>query len=172
MFQVDTRAYTKESIESQDLYAGYKKISPAVLAEIADKYSWIAKPIERASNHVRNMPFFEFIEGMNSPHEFRASALQLYYHSATFPKVMGLMLGMTPLSENHMMSFYAEHASGEATHHQMLLEWMLKHRIIDGFEEIERAITTPETNACVNLVARVTGTAGIGISACSERRWS
>ena len=33
------------------------------------------------------------------------------HHSAAFPKVMGLMLGMTPLSENHMMNFDAEHAA-------------------------------------------------------------
>jgi len=77
--------------------------------------------------------------------------MQLYYHSATFPKVMGLMLGMTPLSENHMMPFYSEHASGEATHHQMLLKWMLEHRVIDDLAEIKNVITTPETNACVNL---------------------
>jgi hypothetical protein len=151
MLKAIATAQTSTVEQSQELYDGYTKVSAEVLAEIAGKYAWIAEPIQRASNYVRNMPFFEFIEGMTSPHEFKGSAMQLYYHSATFPKVMGLMLGMTPLSENHMMSFYAEHASGEATHHQMLLDWMLKHRIVDDFDEIKNIITTPETNACVNL---------------------
>lgn len=56
-----------------------------------------------------------------------------------------------PLSENHMMRFYAEHASGEATHHRMLLEWMIRHGIVNDFREVSDVITTPETNACVNL---------------------
>lgn len=134
-----------------EAFAGYQKISADVLADIANRYAWIADPIHRASSYVRNMPYFEFIEGMLSPQDFKGSAVQLFYHSATFPKVMGLMLGMTPLSENHMMNFYAEHASGEATHHQMLLDWMLKHGIVKDFQEIRRVVTTPETNACVNL---------------------
>lgn len=140
-----------EPVSKIEAFAGYQIISDEVLAEIANKFAWIADPIHRASSYVRNMPYFEFIEGMSSPNEFKASAMQLYYHSATFPKVIGLMLGMTPLSENHMMSFYAEHASGEATHHQMLLDWMLKHGIVKSFDEIQRVVTTPETNACVNL---------------------
>jgi len=140
-----------QSAENTDPFAGYRKISADVLADIANKYAWIADPIHRASSYVRNMPYFEFIESMSSPQDFKSSAVQLFYHSATFPKVMGLMLGMTPLSENHMMSFYAEHASGEATHHQMLLDWMLKYGLVKHFEELQRVITTPETNACVNL---------------------
>lgn len=137
--------------DGADPYAGYRKISADVLADIANRYAWIAGPIHKASSYVRNMPYFEFIEGMRSLQDFKGSALQLFYHSATFPKVMGLMLGMTPLSENHMMRFYAEHAAGEATHHQMLLDWMLKHGIVANRGEVERVITTPETNACVNL---------------------
>lgn len=134
-----------------DLYAGYKKIPADVLAEIAHKFEWIAAPIHRASTYVLGMPYFEFIRGMSSAHDFRGSAVQLFFHSATFPKVMGLMLGMTPLSENHMMDFYAGHAYSEATHHRMLLDWMLKHELVRDADEVLCVITTPETNACVNL---------------------
>jgi pyrroloquinoline quinone (PQQ) biosynthesis protein C len=139
------------SAETIESFTGYQKISAEVLADIANRYAWIAEPIHRASSYVRSMPYFEFIENMTSLQDFKGSAVQLFYHSATFPKVMGLMLGMTPLSENHMMNFYAEHAAGEATHHQMLLDWMLKYGIVQDFAEIQRVVTTPETNACVNL---------------------
>jgi hypothetical protein len=134
-----------------DSYAEYKAISDDIIDTIATKYSWIADPINQATTYVRTLPYFEFIESMQSHLQFKESATQLYFHSATFPKVMGLMLGMTSLSENHMMSFYAGHASGEATHHKMLFNWMLKFGLIEDFSEIENVITTPETNACVNL---------------------
>jgi hypothetical protein len=129
----------------------YKTISADVLADIANRHAWIAEPIHRASTFVLGMPYFDYIRSMTDPRQFKSSALQLFYHSATFPKVMGLMLGMTPLSENHMMSFYAGHAFGEATHHQMLFDWMLKHGLVKDFSEVQQVITTPETNACVNL---------------------
>jgi hypothetical protein len=64
---------------------------------------------------------------------------------------MGLMLGTTPLSENHMMPFYASHAYGEADHHEMLMRWMLQFNILKNREEINEVIPTPETNACINL---------------------
>jgi len=140
-----------EAGNPDELFPGYTSVSEAVLNKVAAKHAWIASPIQRASDYVRNMPFFDFIDTMTSPHEFKSCATQLYYHSATFPKVMGLMLGMTPNSENHMMGFYAAHASGEAIHHRMLLAWMLRHGIVEAADEVEDVITTPETNACVNL---------------------
>ncbi|MBB5018704.1 pyrroloquinoline quinone (PQQ) biosynthesis protein C [Chitinivorax tropicus] len=129
----------------------YQLISSERLSEIARQYDWIVGPIHRASETVRGMPFFEFIQHMQSPRDFKACACQLYYHSATFPKVMGLMLGLTPMHENHMMPFYSAHASGESTHHQLLLKWMLKQGLLQSSDEIRAVITTPETNACVNL---------------------
>ncbi|WP_374352451.1 iron-containing redox enzyme family protein [Chitinimonas sp.] len=134
-----------------ETYTGYRHISEQVLLELASRHAWIVEPIARASQYVRNMPFFEFIEGMQSPMQFKPVAVELYHHSATFPKVMGLMLGLTPMSENHMMPFYAEHAFGEGPHHRMLYDWMIRHQIISGPEELGRVIPSVETNACVNL---------------------
>ncbi|MDK2125965.1 iron-containing redox enzyme family protein [Parachitinimonas caeni] len=134
-----------------EVYTGYRHISDQVLQELADRHRWIVEPIFRASSYVRKMPFFEFVQGMRSHHDFKPAALQLYHHSATFPKVMGLMLGLTPMSENHMMPFYAEHAFGEGPHHRMLFDWMLHNGVILGEEEVRRVIPTVETNACVNL---------------------
>jgi hypothetical protein len=140
-----------EEAMTTEAYTGYRHISEQVLQELAEKHRWIVDPISRASRYVRNMPFFDFIEDMQSHHEFKPVALDLYHHSATFPKVMGLMLGLTPLSENHMMPFYSEHAFGEAPHHRMLFDWLVTNRVICGAEELNRHITTVETNACVNL---------------------
>ena len=134
-----------------DSFSGYKKNSEQKLVDIAEKFAWIADPIQRASTYVLGMPYFDVIKNMTSPHDFRSSAVQLFYHSATFPKVLGLMLGLTPFSENGMMDFYARHAVGEVSHHQMLLDWMLKLGVVKDLAEVRRVITTPETNACINL---------------------
>jgi Iron-containing redox enzyme len=131
--------------------SGYAVISQQVLDQIASRYSWIAEPISRASDYVSEMPFFDFVDSMVSPADFRECAVQLWYHSATFPKVMGLMLGLTPLAENHMMSFYSEHAHGEAPHHQMLMDWILRHKLLERERQIADIVPTLETNACVNF---------------------
>jgi len=128
----------------------YEKIDVAALARLRERHAWIVKPLYRASDALLEMPFFEWVKGLRSPQEFKPAAVQLYYHSATFPKVMGIMLGLTPMSENHMMPFYAKHAFGEADHHAMLMDWMLRHQLLAAADEINAVIPTTETNACVN----------------------
>ncbi len=128
----------------------YDYIDAAKLASLQQKHAWIVEPIYRASDLVSQTPFFSWLEDIKDPKEFKPAAVQLYYHSATFPKVMGLMLGLTALSENPMMSFYSKHAYGEADHHQMLMEWMLQHGLLRSASEIKEVIPTLETNACVN----------------------
>jgi len=129
----------------------YHHITKEQLDAVRQKHAWLVQPIEKASNHVLEMPFFSFIRGMKDVRDFSFCAQQLWHHSATFPKVMGLMLGLTSLRENDMMEFYAAHAYGEATHHEMLMQWMLKHKIISNRAAINSVITTIETNACINF---------------------
>ena len=133
-----------------DNHGAYEKIDAKKLSILFEKHSWIVKPIYRASDNVLTMPFFKWLNEIQSPQDLKQAAEQLYYHSATFPKVMGLMLGLTPMSENHMMPFYAKHAFGEADHHAMLMDWMLRHKLLFSAEEINAVIPTTETNACVN----------------------
>ncbi len=128
----------------------YAKIDATRIAALRNRHAWIVEPIYRASETVLKMPFFEWLAGIRTAQEFKPAAVQLYYHSATFPKVMGLMLGHTPLSENQMMPFYAKHANGEADHHEMLMQWMIRHELLKSRDEIKEIITTLETNACVN----------------------
>ena len=128
----------------------YEKIDNLKLANLQNQHSWIVDPIYRASEAVLETPFFAWLDGLQSVREFRPAAVQLYYHSATFPKVMGLMLAHTSMAKNGMMPFYAKHAFGEADHSEMLMQWMLKHGVIHSREEINEVITTLETNACVN----------------------
>ncbi len=137
-------------IENNFGHSPYEKIDVEKLARLREEHEWIVKPIYRASDTVLDMPFFKWINDMTSPADFKQAAKQLYYHSATFPKVMGLMLGLTPMNENHMMPFYAKHAFGEADHHAMLMEWMLRHELLSSAEDIEHVVPTTETNACVN----------------------
>jgi len=134
----------------QNVQDVYEEIDAAKLALLCEQHAWIVQPIYRASDAVLEMPFFEWVKSLRSPQAFKPAAVQLYYHSATFPKVMGIMLGLTPMSENHMMPFYAKHAFGEADHHAMLMDWMLRHQLLASADELKAVIPTTETNACVN----------------------
>ena len=49
-----------------------------------------------------------------------------------------------------MMPFHAKHAFCEADHHAMLMDWMLRHKLLVSATEIETVMPTIETNACVN----------------------
>jgi hypothetical protein len=129
----------------------YEKVSQAQINELANRHSWIVDPLYRASDAVLQMPFYKWVQSLKTPRDFKHAAVQLYHHSATFPKVMGLMLGTTPMSENHMMPYYSKHAYGEADHHEMLMAWMLRHGILRNREEMADVIPTVATNACVNL---------------------
>lgn len=155
----------------------YQKVDHTKLRELEICHAWIVEPIFRASASVRKMPFYDYIGRLRSPLEFKSIAAQLYFHSATFPKVMGLMLGLSPLSENYMMPFYAKHAFGEADHHQMLLRWMVKHKLLSSPNEIDLCIVGVETNACINFGYRLAAeqdrdkwlvTINSGIERCSN----
>jgi len=131
--------------------SGYEVVDEQKLASLRKSHAWIVEPIYRASDSVLDLPFFSWVRSIEHPIDFKPAATQLYYHSATFPKVMGLMLGLTPMRENPMMPFYAKHAFGEADHHQLLMAWMLKHGVLSSPSELDDVIPSIETNACVNL---------------------
>ena len=133
----------------------YEEIDVEKLCFLRERHAWIVEPIYRASDAVLAMPFFTWVKAIRSPQEFKPAAVQLYHHSATFPKVMGIMLGLTPMAENHMMPFYAKHAFGEADHHAMLMDWMLRHKLLSSPAEIDTVILTTETNACINYAYKM-----------------
>lgn len=128
----------------------YETVSAEQLEEMQRRHAWIVEPIYRASTAVLDMPFFEWVDRIQSPGDFAPAASQLYFHSATFPKVMGIMLGLTSMRENGMMPFYAKHAFGESDHHILLRNWMLRHGLLKSAAELDEVICSPETNACVN----------------------
>lgn len=130
----------------------YRVVTEEELERVRKMNYWVANPIIQAAKEILNEPFFLWLKNVHSVQELKPIVTQLWYHSATFPKVMGLMLGLTSLKENHMMPFYALHIYGEAEHHEMLMQWMLKQGILQDRSEIERFIPTTATNACVNLV--------------------
>ena len=130
----------------------YHVVTEEELERVRQQHSWVADPIIKASEEILKEPFFQWLKNVKSVQELKPVVTQLWYHSATFPKVMGLMLGLTSLKENHMAPFYALHIYGEADHSEMLMKWMLKQGILKDRSEIEEVIPTVATNACVNLV--------------------
>jgi hypothetical protein len=137
-------------LSNQDGTNAYERIDQHEIEALRREHAWIVNPIYRASDSVLDMPFFHWLRSLTSPHAFGDAAKQLYHHSATFPKVMGLMLGLTSMNDNSLMPFYAKHAYGEADHHMLITDWMLTHGIIKSPDELRHVICTVETNACVN----------------------
>ncbi|WLQ14967.1 iron-containing redox enzyme family protein [Hahella aquimaris] len=129
----------------------YEVVDQGKMDALRKRHAWLVEPIYRASDHITRLPFFTWVRNLNDARQFKPVAEQLYYHSATFPKVLGLMLGMTSLRNNPMMPFYAKHAFGEADHHMLLRDWMLQHGLIRHASELDNVITSLYTNACVNM---------------------
>ncbi|OZG73933.1 hypothetical protein BTA51_09130 [Hahella sp. CCB-MM4] len=129
----------------------YETVDQAKISALRHQHAWLVDPLYKASEAVTTMPFFNWVRNIEDVREFKPVAEQLYYHSATFPKVLGLMLGLTSLRENPMMPFYSKHAFGEADHHMLLRDWMLKHGLIESPLELSQVITSVYTNSCVNL---------------------
>ncbi len=140
-----------EMLVAYDETPKYEAIDQVKLDALRRKHAWLVEPLYAASDRVAAMPFFDWIGSLRSPHEFKPVAEQLYHHSATFPKVMGIMLGLTPMRENVMMPFYSKHAFGESDHHMLLCRWMLQHGLISSEDELHAVLPTIETNACVNV---------------------
>lgn len=129
----------------------YEAVDQAKLDGLRRKHAWLVEPLYVASDLVAEMPFFDWVKQLREPQQFKPVAEQLYHHSATFPKVMGIMLGFTAMRENIMMPFYSKHAFGEADHHMLLRGWMRKHGLISDDGELDLVLPSIETNACINL---------------------
>jgi hypothetical protein len=69
-----------------NLDGSYKKVDQGELNTLRTQNAWITEPIYRASDIVLPMPFFEWVERIRSPLYFKPAAVQLFHHSATFPK--------------------------------------------------------------------------------------
>jgi len=129
----------------------HENISKEEVDKIRKQHQWIVDPIEKAASSIQESPFFEWLKEMTTPLQFGESAKQLFYHSVTFPKGMSLMGALSPIKKGKMLPFYTGHAYTEADHHQILLDWMLKHKIIRRKEDIFCTIPSLETNNCINL---------------------
>jgi hypothetical protein len=137
----------------------------------------LIEPIERASQSLLDLPFFAWLRRIEHPVEFKPAAVQLFYHAATFPKIMSLLLELTPSPGARLEPFHARHAHVGVDRHALLMRWMIAHGLLDSPREIESVVPTPETNACVNLVcqmalehgrARWLGCLNAGIERCSN----
>lgn len=133
----------------------YQAIDFQQLSKLEHQHRWLTGPLYAASDAVLKMPFYSWLDEIDNAKTFGKAAKQLYYHSATFPKVLGLMLGLSSQKDNGMMPFYAKHIFGEADHYQLLLQWMLQNGIIGKFSDVDDVILTPETNACINFAYRL-----------------
>lgn len=118
---------------------------------IENDYLWLLNPIRTAFSEVRKTPFFDWLEQISSPQEFTPVANQIFFHSNTFPKAIGLMLSMIPAHKGEIYKIVAEHAFDEADHHLLLLDWMINHNIVENKEQVLKLSPTIETNNCINL---------------------
>lgn len=121
------------------------------LEKIRNEHQWLLMPINSAVAHVEKLPFFDWLKNIESPQAFKPVASQIFHHSSTLPKAIGMMLAATPVRRGTLYSVYAEHAHEEADHHLLLLDWMLRNKIITDTNEVYNGEPTLETSACINM---------------------
>lgn len=125
------------------------------IRKLRDDYQWLVAPVEAAVREVERSAFFSWIARIDSASEFAPVARQLFFHSATLPRAIGLMLAVTPLDRTELYELYAQHAYEEANHHLLLLEWMIERGILIERSEIYRTSPTLETSACINVAYEI-----------------
>jgi hypothetical protein len=119
--------------------------------KLRQQHAWLVDPLQEAVSHLDDCPFFQWVRRIRQPKEFRPAGLQLFHHSATLPKAIGLMLGATPISRGNLYHPYALHAHEEADHHLMLLRWLLKYDVATTPEEVYSYPISLQTRNCINV---------------------
>lgn len=122
---------------------------------LADSASWLLEPIIRATSFVQTTPFFSWLRNITQVQEFSEVSRQLFHHSITLPRAIGLMLAATSRHESHLYKLYASHAHEEADHHLLALNWMLQHGIVSSRAELDAMRPTTETTSCINIAYHI-----------------
>lgn len=122
------------------------------LIKARSDHQWLIQIIDKVEKESQSMPFYQSILKASQIEDFQWTA-QLFHHSRTLPRFIGLVLSLD--SDDSMMRFYAEHLSNESPHSSWLLEWMISHGIVPS--ESEACLKKPSiaTNACINYGARL-----------------
>ncbi len=118
---------------------------------LREEHQWILKPIENAIKEIEKLPFYMSMEKINTVAELFPITRQLFHHSVTFPKAIGLMLSTTSVENGYLYKMYSEHAFEEATHHLMLFDWMKKNNGVKEITELFEEKANSATNNCINL---------------------
>jgi len=119
--------------------------------QVEDEFQWLLSPIRTAFEEIRPLGFFSWVDELKSPQQFAPVAKQIYFHSSTFPKAIGLMLSMIPVERGEVYKVVSEHAYEEADHHLLLLDWMLQQGILQNKSEINKIQPFIETSNCINI---------------------
>ncbi|MEQ1870661.1 MAG: iron-containing redox enzyme family protein [Vicinamibacterales bacterium] len=121
------------------------------LLALREANTWLLDPVERAVSEIETGRFFDWLGNVTSAQQLSPMASQIFLHSASLPRIIGMMLACTPLRRGELYRVYSQHAHEEADHHLLLLDWMLQHRIISSPEAAYDTNPTPATAACINI---------------------
>lgn len=118
-------------------------------------YSWLLEPVNKAVTEINNQPFYDWLRSVQKPEELRPIGLQIFHHSLTLPRAIGMMLTRTPYKRSELYQVYSQHAFEEADHHLLLLDWMMKHHLISDQSEAFSLVPTIETRNCINMAYEI-----------------
>nr|VFJ51294.1 MAG: Iron-containing redox enzyme [Candidatus Kentron sp. DK]VFJ67418.1 MAG: Iron-containing redox enzyme [Candidatus Kentron sp. DK] len=118
---------------------------------LVNKHSWILEPIENAVSKIGEMEFFRYLTSVDDIGQLKPIVRQLFHHSVSFPKSIGLRLASTPIEKGFLYPAFAAHAHDEANHHLLLFNWMSENNLIGSVEELFKEGANTETNACIDL---------------------
>lgn len=114
-------------------------------------HDWLLKPLERSIDDGRVSPFFEWVENIRKPTDFAPAAQQIFWHSLSFPRAIGLMMAGISFEASEVLPVLSKHAFEEADHHILLSRWMIKHGLIGQHSELKGFAPSLETSACINV---------------------
>lgn len=131
------------------------KIDSESLQRIRASYNWFLKPVTNAVDCVQKMPFFGWMKDQSSILDFKPVATQVYYHSLTLPRAIGLMLSVVPNERSELYQPLSQHAYEEADHHLLLVDWMVSHGLIRRRSDLHGVAPTIETSSCINIAYEI-----------------
>jgi hypothetical protein len=103
--------------------------------------NWLLDHAERYRSLIRSGPFFQSLTQAERPSDLKWTH-QLLHQSREFTQALCLRYSMC--NDRRFQSIFAEHAVEEADHPDQLIDWMNKHKFLEG-GETSAAPATQET---------------------------
>ncbi len=132
----------------------FDSLTPKIRQQLQHEFQWIIQPVLERCRALMSGPFFHWLHALDCVELFAPTAKELYFPTYHLPRATGLLLSSTPINQSYMLSYLARHTFTEACQHELLLQWMLNHKLMQKPQDILAIRPKPATKALVNFYYR------------------